>query len=97
MAIEMMILNASKVGTHLPDSVYVGRPTVFGNPFRSGVDGTRSEVIQKYETWLLQQPELLAKVKTELRGKHLICWCAPKPCHAEILMLIANQEDDFYA
>jgi len=28
----------------------------------------------------------------ELRGKDLICWCAPLPCHADILLELANQE-----
>jgi hypothetical protein len=26
----------------------------------------------------------------ELRGKDLICWCAPKPCHADVLLDLAN-------
>lgn len=89
----MMILNAKTVGLHLPNAIYVGRPSPYGNPFKAGIDGTRSEVIQKYEDWLLQQPELLAKVKTELRGKHLICWCFPKQCHAEVLRHYANEEE----
>jgi len=89
----MMIFNAKNVGLHLPDAVYVGRPSPFGNPYESGKDGTRADVIRMYEDWLLQQPELLAKVRTELRGKHLICWCFPKQCHAEVLMHYANEED----
>lgn len=87
----MKILNAHTVGLHLSGCVYVGRPTKFGNPFLVGVDGTRDDVIQKYEEWVLQQPELIKAIKLELRGKPLICWCAPKRCHAEILMCIANE------
>lgn len=35
-------------------------------------------------------PEKLA----ELRGKNLACYCAPgAPCHADVLLEIANQED----
>lgn len=26
----------------------------------------------------------------ELRGKDLVCWCAPKHCHADVLLEIAN-------
>lgn len=26
----------------------------------------------------------------ELKGKDLVCWCAPKPCHADILLELAN-------
>lgn len=29
--------------------------------------------------------------KTELRGKHLACWCPlDQPCHADVLLEIAN-------
>jgi Domain of unknown function (DUF4326) len=26
-----------------------------------------------------------------LRGKNLICWCAPERCHAEVLIALANR------
>lgn len=71
-------------------AIYVGRPTKWGNPFEIGKDGTRDEVIAKYETWLQQQPELLNDIKT-LRGKDLVCYCAPQKCHADILLRLANQ------
>ena len=72
------------------DAVYVGRGSPFGNPFRIGVDGRRDQVIAKFERWLETQPELIEKIKRELRGKDLVCFCAPSYCHAEILMEIAN-------
>lgn len=70
--------------------VYVGRPTAFGNPFVIGRDGDRATVIEKYEAWLLSQPELVARAREELRGCNLVCWCAPLPCHADVLLRIAN-------
>lgn len=31
----------------------------------------------------------------ELRGKNLACWCKPgTPCHADVLLDLANREDD---
>jgi hypothetical protein len=27
---------------------------------------------------------------SELRGKDLICWCAPEACHADVLLELAN-------
>lgn len=72
------------------DAKYVGRPSPFGNPFVIGKDGDRTTVIAKYREWLLQQPELVAKVKAELRGKALVCWCAPQACHADVLVEVAN-------
>jgi hypothetical protein len=26
----------------------------------------------------------------ELRGLDLICWCAPLPCHGDVLLRLAN-------
>jgi hypothetical protein len=69
--------------------VYIGRGSKWGNPFRIGKDGTRADVIRKYEAWLQEQPELLAALH-ELRGKTLGCFCAPKPCHGDILARLAN-------
>ena len=73
-----------------PYDVYVGRPSPYGNPFALVKDSNRDEVIAKYRAWLLGQPDLVARVKVELRGKVLACWCTPKSCHADVLMEIAN-------
>lgn len=29
-------------------------------------------------------------IKKELKGKDLVCWCAPLPCHADVLLELAN-------
>jgi len=84
-----IVRNARKVGKD-DCGVYVGRPSKYGNPFHIGVDGTRDEVIVKYRQWILTQPELVAAAKQELKGKDLICWCAPLACHADVLLEIAN-------
>ena len=70
--------------------IYVGRPTKWGNPFKAGQQGTRAEVIAMYRQWLLNQPHLVEQAKRELRGKDLVCWCAPLACHADVLLEIAN-------
>ena len=71
--------------------VYIGRPTKWENPFKVGEDGTREEVIAKYRDWLQTQPHLLADLR-ELKGKVLGCWCAPKACHGDVLVELANRE-----
>lgn len=71
------------------DAVYIGRGSKWGNPFVLGRDGTRDEVIDKFEDYLT--PELTEDVKRELRGKHLVCFCAPRACHGDVLMRIANE------
>ena len=82
--------------------VYIGRPSPFGNPFTHLAGGTlaqfrvasREEAIARYEAWLIGQPELVARVKAELRGKVLGCWCSPKSCHGDVLARIANAETE---
>jgi hypothetical protein len=74
---------------------YIGRGTVYGNAFRIGRDGTREEVIAKYEDRtrrrLLTDPEFRVAVEA-LRGVDLVCHCHPLPCHGDVLLRLANSE-----
>lgn len=74
-------------------SVYVGRPTVWGNPFEIGRDGNREEVIAKYRALIEEHSWMIERAQRDLRGKHLVCWCAPLPCHADVLLEIANAQE----
>lgn len=84
------VLNLCDVG-EVPGAVYIGRPSEFGNPYMIDYHGTREQVIEKFESYLRRNPKLMAKVKRELRGKDLLCWCSPKPCHADVLLKVANE------
>src|SRR6478609_5844179 len=79
-----------------PDSVYVGRPTRWGNPFVVENGRGRETAVAMHKTWLLSMlektPGLQEELEAELRGKDLICWCAPLPCHADVLLELANKE-----
>ena len=68
------------------DAVYIGRGSIYGNPYKVGPDGTRSEVIQKFERNILPDLDV-----SELRGKDLVCFCAPKPCHGDPILRKANR------
>jgi hypothetical protein len=46
-------------------------------------------VIDMYRAWLLHQPDLMASLP-ELRGKDLVCFCAPKRCHGDVLIEMAE-------
>jgi hypothetical protein len=72
-----------------PYDVYIGRPSIWGNPFIIGEDGTRSQVIAKYRAWILEQPYLIAKLP-ELTGKTLGCWCKPNACHGDVLVELSS-------
>jgi hypothetical protein len=73
-----------------PYDVYIGRPTRWGNPYVMGRDGTRAEVIVKYEAWLRTQDHLMAALP-ELRGRVLGCWCKPEACHGDVLARLADE------
>jgi hypothetical protein len=62
-----------------------------GNPFKIGRDGTREQVLDKYEDYLAARPELKERIAREFCGKDLACWCdLDERCHADILLRIAN-------
>lgn len=83
--------------------VYIGRGkdpitgqfSVFGNPFKIFKDGTRAEVIEKYEQYLKERMKTdndFKKAVKSLRGKVLGCWCSPLQCHGDVLVKYANEE-----
>ncbi len=88
-------------GEKLPSNTkYVGRPSKWGNTFKVGRDGTREDVINKYEMGLklyLEGSILVGKKSgiEELKGFDLACWCHewdgqgenPRYCHADILLV----------
>ncbi len=74
--------------------VYIGRgfrgqrASTFANPFHMGKDGSRGVVIQKYRDWLairLESHSGVAHEMESLRGKMLVCWCAPEACHGDVI------------
>jgi hypothetical protein len=84
-----------------PDTIYVGRPTKWGNPFNVelGVGfliavGLSKEMaaalaVQKFKDWAVHYARI---IQIELNGKNLSCWCKPgEPCHADVLLEIANK------
>lgn len=79
-----------RVDRDIEDAVYIGRPSKWGNPFVIGKDGTREQVVAKYEQWLMAQPKLLDAAQRELRGRTLLCFCSPAPCHGDVLLRVAN-------
>jgi hypothetical protein len=68
------------------DAVYVGRGSPWGNPFKLGSDGDRATVIRRFEDETLPMLDL-----RQLRGRHLVCFCAPQACHADVLLREANK------
>jgi len=83
-----------------PSTIYVGRPTRWGNPYKVGnpdLDNpglffTIYDVVNKYEQYINSDRNFQLTIIHFLRGKDLACWCKlDQPCHADILLRIANQ------
>jgi hypothetical protein len=75
-------------------SVLIMRGTPWGNPWAVGKDGTREQVILKYILDRGSDKRFLARVRAELRGRDLVCCCAPKACHGDWLLKIANSDGE---
>jgi hypothetical protein len=73
-----------------PNTLYVGRPTKWGNPYIVGKDGTLEQCIGKYKSSMSIM--LKQDAVKELKGKDLSCFCPEgSPCHADVLLEIANK------
>lgn len=64
--------------------VHIGRPSVWGNPYKIGQDGDRAEVLGKFRRYLERNPQLVERARRELKGRVLGCYCKPAPCHGDI-------------
>ena len=69
-------------------TVFIGRPSRFGNPFRIGRDGTRAQVIKLYENWVRRHPDTLRRIRRLKVADILGCYCAPELCHGDVIRKI---------
>jgi hypothetical protein len=75
--------------------------SIFGNPVKAGepcpvcglVHREPGDTLPCYRKWLAEKiasdPAFRAVVAS-LRRKTLVCFCAPKPCHGDILLEFAD-------
>jgi len=81
-----------------PYDVYIGRvgrgqDGSFGNPFRIGPDGSRTETIERYRRyfWRRIATDRAFRARVEaLRGKRLGCFCKPLACHGDVIAEYLN-------
>ncbi|WP_040175876.1 DUF4326 domain-containing protein [Phaeobacter piscinae] len=91
-----------------PEAVIVARPSKWGNPWRVGeIDiPDAKEAVRRFAAAVLgnelgpptAHPEstvgkIITDAPKELRGRDLACWCPlDQPCHADVLLKLANDE-----
>lgn len=87
------------------NTIYVGRPTRWGNPARVGMwkGFTRADAVEAFRCWMRRdlsyrswenihgKPPATEEITRALRGKNLACFCPlDQPCHADVLLELAN-------
>lgn len=91
--------------THKPtkNDVYIGRPSPLGNPYSHKLNNlapfktdSREESITKFETWFHDEicngnEEIIQAIKAIPANANLVCWCAPRACHGDVIAKIVNQ------
>jgi len=85
------LINLRKELPPVENYVRIDRFTMWGNPFRIGIHGTREEVIEKHRLWVPTQKKLMNSLHL-LKGKDLGCWCWPKQCHGFTYFELLGQE-----
>jgi hypothetical protein len=95
-----------------PNTVKVDRTTKWGNPYKEGITpGNYASWFRADLTKEMKSPSgptepehpfsvhlwNIGQNINQLRGKNLACWCRPEaPCHADVLLELANpaQKDE---
>jgi hypothetical protein len=72
------------------------KDSIWCNPFKINKGNDRDEVCKKYRKHIIAKldsdPKLVNQL-LKLKGCNLGCWCAPEPCHGDILIELINQYD----
>lgn len=100
---------------------YVGRPSVWGNPYvvvrtgktqwdvcgpysysslatfhsRTGAEA-RADAVERFNLLIEhnRDPWGVDRIRSELQGLDLMCWCPlDQPCHADVLLGLANRPE----
>ena len=89
--LKTRVINIKTETCKSSDYVYIGRPSIWGNPFSITENCRRSESLRRFFKYLQNHPKLVEQT-LELSGKILGCYCAPLPCHGHILAALADGE-----
>lgn len=108
---DIEVMNFYTLNKQIPeDGEYIGRynrnfnlkASKFANPFPVKSPEERGTTIEKYKEWLWKEiasNNITKEDLLSLRGKKLVCYCAPKPCHGNVVKetveLLVNNESEF--
>ena len=72
--------------------IYIGRGSKWGNPYKIkdySDPNDRAQVIELYRKNVL--PRFSTEELAVLKGQDLLCYCAPQPCHGDLLLEAAKE------
>ncbi|WP_077920449.1 DUF4326 domain-containing protein [Spirosoma sp. 209] len=84
------------------DDVYIGRPSLLGNPAKMDGEADRERVIELYRLYInaaiarrdvnicAELNRLYAKAKQG--NLNLVCYCKPKACHGDVIKEILESK-----
>lgn len=81
------------------EDVYIGRGSIWGNPFVLHHESDRELVISQYRRYLwdcIKTGKLKRKDFENLEGKKLGCFCKPKKCHGDIIVNVCKNLDKVF-
>lgn len=93
-------------GWRMPaNTVYVGRGSKWGNPYKVGDNqwtpqgfklwSSYADVVDAYRQDVADGAIDTAAIRADLAGKNLSCWCPlDQHCHADVLLEIANTTEE---
>ena len=83
--------NPWRAGGHFHEAVFGGDPWSFP-PIR---DAAHAVDLYRRALMMPDRGVFVEAIRQHLRGKNLACWCSlDQPCHADVLLDIANREPD---
>ena len=76
---------------------HAGQDGIFGNPYALTREADRAAVLEKFRGYFLERVRIDADFRRRilaLRGKTLGCFCAPKPCHGDVIAAWVDAQPD---
>lgn len=88
-----MIVVNKRTHKRTPQDVYIGRPSVFGNPMKILHESKRERriAVEFFDDWVRNDPGFIAQrtrdaIRALPEDAVLVCWCAPKQCHGDMII-----------
>ena len=100
-----MFLGLYKISTEIVNiktstyDVYIGRGSIYGNPYKIGIDGNRDDVCNKHLVYLknnLSSGKFKYKDLKFLDNKRLGCYCAPNKCHGDNYKMLLDEMNKYF-